>query len=127
MSSFAGIPRFLAINAKINGVFLLILMSISRFGIEKPVRVCDSCYEALQGLRASPSRNSNRRVTFEDEQAWQNNEAAALAHYAKRSQQKEAKAASRQKAKDEVKIIEELICKNLESKSPTGQNDIYYS
>ncbi|CAG5111514.1 Oidioi.mRNA.OKI2018_I69.chr2.g5816.t1.cds [Oikopleura dioica] len=75
--------------------------TIPKFGIEKPVRVCDSCYESLQGLRASSSRNSNRRVTFEDEHAWQNNEAAALAHYAKRSQQKEAKAASRQKAKDE--------------------------
>ncbi|CBY43126.1 unnamed protein product, partial [Oikopleura dioica] len=44
----------------------------------------------------SPSRNSNtRRVTFEDE-AWQNDEAAALAHYAKRSQQKEAKSQRRQ-------------------------------
>ena len=87
------------------------LHRFSRFGIEKPVRVCDTCYSGLQGLRASvtsPSKNSNRRVTFEDE-SWQNDEASALAHYAKRSQQKEAKSQRRQdstpKNREEVKSL----------------------
>ena len=107
--------RFPSKSQKLN--LNLFLQRFSRFGIEKPVRVCDSCYSGLQGLRASvtsPSRNSNRRVTFEDE-AWQNDEAAALAHYAKRSQQKEAKSQRRQdssaKNREEVKIpLDQLFC-----------------
>ena len=56
-----------------------------RFGIEKEVRVCDSCHSQLQigrTPREAPS-SEGKRVTWADDQSWQDDQAAVMERYHK--------------------------------------------
>ena len=67
-------------------------IKLLRFGIEKEVRVCDSCYAQLQAgrtPRGEQSAQNSKKVTWADDQDWQDEQAAVLAKYAEQAKQKQ--------------------------------------
>ena len=92
------------------------LQSSVRFGIEKDVRVCDSCYSQLQAGRtptgaaaaaaAAAAGSAAKRVTWADDQNWQDEQAAVLAKYAQHAKQKEKRnSEASQRAQEEVSVV----------------------
>ena len=85
-------------------IFNFSINCFSRFGIEKEVRVCDSCYSQLQAGRAPAQGgpSSSKRVTWADDQNWQDEQAAVLAKYAQHAKKEQRKAEANHKAQEEV-------------------------
>jgi len=76
--------------------------TVPKFGIEKEVRVCDSCYAALQTGRqirsgdevARAQQQGGKTVTWADDQSWQDDQAAVMERYAQKRNQEQKRAQS---------------------------------
>ena len=85
-----------------------------RFGIEKEVRVCDSCYTQLQsgraqaGPQAQPGQSEGKKVTWADDQSWQDDQAAVMERYQRERVKKADKARKSQEEDARLKEQEEL-------------------
>jgi len=113
--------------------------TVPKFGIEKEVRVCDSCYTQLQSGRAQgqgqpqgqPGQSEGKKVTWADDQSWQDDQAAVMERYQRERVKKADKARKSQEEEARLKEQEELelaIALSLDeaeqakrNRSPQGQ------
>lgn len=89
--------------------------TVPKFGIEKEVRVCDSCYTQLQSGRAQaqgpqgqPGQSEGKKVTWADDQSWQDDQAAVMERYQRERVKKADKARKSQEEEARLKEQEEL-------------------
>lgn len=84
--------------------------TVPKFGIEKEVRVCDSCYTQLQSGRAQgqPGQSEGKKVTWADDQSWQDDQAAVMERYQREKVKKADKARKSQEDEARLKEQEEL-------------------
>lgn len=84
--------------------------TVPKFGIEKEVRVCDSCHTQLQSGRAQgqPGQSEGKKVTWADDQSWQDDQAAVMERYQREKVKKADKARKSQEDEARLKEQEEL-------------------
>lgn len=87
--------------------------TVPKFGIEKEVRVCDSCYAQLQSGRTARDAQviaggEGKKVTWADDQTWQDDQAAVMERYQRQRVQKAEKARKSNEEDARLKEQEEL-------------------